>query len=209
MEPAQPKGAPPVPPEDETGPDPSQPLQNSRHERFAQNIACHGMSQTQAYLLAGYSATEETARRGASALMTKYDIAARVEFLKARTSALAIDGAALTKADALNLLLEQHQRNIGVRPVVVSRRVTEGPNKGKYELVERIVYSEHAASQTARMIGDEFGLFQGSSAVNGQASQLPTDMGRGELVEASARVLKNLQAVAKTRKAALDLSKQK
>lgn len=58
-------------------------LSNPRHERFAQELA-KGMSQTEAYKLAGYSASDETARRTASVLMTKHDVVARVAELQQR-----------------------------------------------------------------------------------------------------------------------------
>lgn len=56
-------------------------LANQRHERFAQELA-KGVSQTEAYKLAGYSASDETARRTASVLMTKHDVVARVAELQ-------------------------------------------------------------------------------------------------------------------------------
>jgi len=71
-------------------------LENTRHEAFAQNLA-KGMSQTQAYIEAGY--TKAGADRSASRLLGNAEVAARVNELKER-SAVAVKV-------TLDLLLEE------------------------------------------------------------------------------------------------------
>lgn len=60
-------------------------LKNPRWEKFCQELA-KGKTQTQAYLSSGYDCTEDTARTGASALMTKHNILARLEELQERAA---------------------------------------------------------------------------------------------------------------------------
>ena len=61
------------------------PLQNARHERFAQELA-KGASQVEAYRAAGYAAHESSASR----LLTNAKISARVDELKAAAAERAI-----------------------------------------------------------------------------------------------------------------------
>lgn len=157
-------------PDPDKQPDASTPLSNARHERFCQNLAMHGMSQTHAYVLAGYPGTEESARRAGSLLMTKNDVVSRLGFLKFQAAALAIDVASLSKADVLNMIGEQHQRNIGVRPVMITKAIKTGKHKGKLETVQRYAYNEHAASQTLKLLGDEFAIGLGMSGNRGDAA---------------------------------------
>lgn len=150
--------------------DASSPLENHRYERFCQNIACHGMTNGQAYILAGFAVTDpNVASAGATRLLKEVKISGRVTFLKNRTAALAIDASALTKADIINMTIEQHQRNIGVRPATVTTKVKTGKDKGKLIMEERVVYNEHAANQTLKMLHDEWGLGVGGSASRGEA----------------------------------------
>lgn len=64
--------------------DPSQPLHNTRHERFVRNVLA-GMSQTQAYIEAGYS--ERGARNNAHRLIAKNDVTQRMVYLKEQSLA--------------------------------------------------------------------------------------------------------------------------
>ena len=59
------------------------PLENARHERFAQGLA-KGKTQEQAYIDAGYS--ENGARVSASQLLTNPNVAARVAELQERAA---------------------------------------------------------------------------------------------------------------------------
>lgn len=191
--------------------DASQPLENARYELFCQNLAMYGMPQGRAYRLAGFAVeTDDIGSAAANRLLKDVKVQTRVTFLKARAAALAIDHAALTRGSIINMLLEQHQRNIGVRPVIMSQRIKTGKDKGKYETVEKIVYNEHAASQTLKLLSDEWGVGLGASAANGALQDdEATGMTREALADAQARTLKHIEAVKRTRVAALELSKTK
>jgi phage terminase small subunit len=65
----------------------TKPLDNQRHERFAQHVA-NGASATQAYIDAGYS--ENGAGAGGHALLKNPNITARVEHLKDQAAKRAV-----------------------------------------------------------------------------------------------------------------------
>jgi phage terminase small subunit len=65
----------------------TKPLDNQRHERFAQHVA-NGASATQAYIDAGYSEGGATAH--ASRLVTNDNVAARINYLKAQAAKRAV-----------------------------------------------------------------------------------------------------------------------
>jgi phage terminase small subunit len=62
------------------------PLENARHEKFAQGLA-QGMSATEAYRQAGYDAKGNAAEVAASRLIRNTKVASRVEELKTRAAA--------------------------------------------------------------------------------------------------------------------------
>lgn len=61
------------------------PLENTRHERFAQELA-KGASATEAYETAGYSGSEPAMRSGASRLLTNANIDERVRELQSKAA---------------------------------------------------------------------------------------------------------------------------
>lgn len=149
--------------------DPSQPLKDARQERFVVNLAMHGMTNGQAYILAGYAVTDPNVGSAcATRLLKDAKISARLVFLQQRAISLAVDMAQVNKADVLNMIAEQHQRNIGVRPVTITRPIKHGKDKGKMETIETYVYSDTAASQTLKLLSDEYGLGQGASGARGE-----------------------------------------
>lgn len=154
-------------PDPDTQPDTSSPLSNARHERFVFNIAMHRMSQAAAYTLAGFTGDEKAARACASRLLSQATVRARLVFLQAQADALAMDVAKITREDVLLMTLEQHQRNMGVRPVRISHVIKTGKDKGKVVTMERFVYNEHAANQTLKLLHDEYGLGLGASGSRG------------------------------------------
>lgn len=149
-------------------PDASKPLSNARHERFCQNMAMHGMTNGQAYILAGFAVTNpDVGSASATRLLKDIKLRARLVFLQHQAAALAIDVSSITKADVLNMVFEQHQRNVGLRPVLITKAIKTGKKKGELETVERYAYNEHAASQTLKLLNDEFGLGLGESGSRG------------------------------------------
>lgn len=75
-------------------------LPNTRHERFAQELA-KGASQAEAYRLAGYDGTDAAMEASASRLVRNVKVAARVAELQAK----AAERAEITVADITNRLL--------------------------------------------------------------------------------------------------------
>lgn len=146
--------------------DASQPLDNPRHERFCQLMTMHGMAAGPAYTLAGYGSTTDNARDAAASRLLREGkgVKSRFMHLQAKSAALAIDLGAITKQDVLRMVFEQHQRNIGVRPASVTVKIKAGPDRGKVYTEERLAYNEHAASQTLKLLGDEFGLGEAGSS---------------------------------------------
>lgn len=61
------------------------PLNNTRHERFAQELA-KGKSQAEAYRLAGYEGTDAAMEASASRLVRNVKVAARVAELQAKAA---------------------------------------------------------------------------------------------------------------------------
>lgn len=81
---------------------PGEPLDNARHERFAQGVAA-GKSATGAYEDAGY----EPDTGHASRLAGNGSVAERVEELLDRAALMAVDAAKITKDVVLGLLLHE------------------------------------------------------------------------------------------------------
>jgi phage terminase small subunit len=75
---------------------PEHPLQNSRQERFIQNVTV-GMNQTSAYIAAGYSS--RGAKVAAAKLVRRADISARLSHLHA-------NGAAIAELTASDLMIK-------------------------------------------------------------------------------------------------------
>jgi len=66
-------------------------LANAKHERFAQGIA-KGKTQADAYIAAGYKATQSTANSNGARLMANASVKARVEEIKVKAAAFAERG---------------------------------------------------------------------------------------------------------------------
>jgi len=177
--------------------DASQPLKDARQERFVVNLAMHGMSNGQAYILAGYAVTDvSVGSAAASRLLKDVRVQSRLTFLQNRAAALAIDAAQVSKSDVLNMTFEQHQRNIGVRPVTITTTIKSGKDKGKQVTIETFAYNEHAASQTLKLLHDEFGLGQGASGARGEG----TDTIEARATLKDPEVIEGLANLQRTRK---------
>ena len=66
------------------------PLDNARHERFAQNIV-KGMAAGPAYTAAGYRVTGNSAKSAGGRLLTNVDVQARIAWLQGSTADQIID----------------------------------------------------------------------------------------------------------------------
>ncbi len=82
--------------------EPGKPLDNARHERFAQGVAS-GKSATDAYEDAGY----QSDGRNAGKLTNNDDVRERVEELLERAALMAVDTAKITKDVVLGLMLNE------------------------------------------------------------------------------------------------------
>jgi phage terminase small subunit len=83
------------------------PLKNARHERFAQELA-KGKSQSEAYKLAGYSATGNSAEVAAARLIRNVQVSARVGQLKERIAEKLADKVAIDASWVLKKAAELH-----------------------------------------------------------------------------------------------------
>ena len=92
--------------------EPGKPLDNARHERFAQGVAS-GKSATDAYDDAGY----EPDRSHASRLASNGNVSERVEELLKEAERLAVDASKITKDMVLGGLLHEamHAKSDGAR----------------------------------------------------------------------------------------------
>lgn len=102
------------------------PLENARHERFAQGLA-KGKTQEQAYIDAGYS--ENGARVSASQLLTNPNVAARVAELQER-AAMRVE---LTLADIIAEIEQARIAALAAETVQASAAVSA--SKAKAELL--------------------------------------------------------------------------
>lgn len=100
--------------------DASQPLANSRHERFAQSVAS-GMAAAAAYVEAGY--TDRGANAHASRLIANGSVAARIAWLKSQTAR----AASRSREDVVERLLrigmgeavESHETSLGGEAIAI------------------------------------------------------------------------------------------
>lgn len=142
----------------------SQPLNNPRHEKFA-GLVASGIAAGPAYGQAGFTVKTVRARDvNASRLLSKADVASRIEELKRAISVEAVRASGLSKADVLQMLVEQHLRNIGEVMVTHRAKVTKGRQKGKMVETTQTEYDGRAATQTIKLLMDEFGLGEAGSA---------------------------------------------
>lgn len=179
--------------------DPTKPLANTRHEQFC-HLVLQGMAAGPAYEAVGFKTRNENTRNAAaSRLLTEVNVAARLGFLKSQAAERAIDAAAMTKADVLRMTVEQHQRNIGALPV--THKIIPKTGKGKGKVVEVTVteYDPKAASQTLKLLHEEFGLGQGASGARGS---IEDDLA-ARAGEADPKVAEDLAALKSTRKLVL------
>lgn len=96
------------------------PLKNARHERFAQELA-KGAAQSQAYKLAGYSATGNSAEVNAARLLRNDQVAARVEHLKAKVTEKVVKETAIDAAWVLKKASELHDKALEAKQLSVAK----------------------------------------------------------------------------------------
>lgn len=144
------------------------PLKNARQEKFAALVAS-GMAAGPAYAKAGYTSRTANARdKGASTLLRDSKVSGRVEELKLAITMQTVRASGLSKADVLEMVMEQHLRNTG--KLMVTHRIQQkrGKQKGKISEITVTEYDAKAASQTAKMLMEEWGLGQGASGARGE-----------------------------------------
>lgn len=118
-------------------------LENPKHERFAQELA-KGKSQAEAYLLAGYAASEPHASRLASN--------GKVEGRVAEILERAATRAEVSKSWVMERLMRNAQMCLGEEPLVVP--VSEGT-----EPVAEYRRDPAAANTALQLLGKELGMF--------------------------------------------------
>lgn len=116
------------------------PLENSRHELFAQALAA-GKTADQAYADSGYAKS----RPHASRLATKGNVRDRVQELQSR----ATKGVILTRQWVLERLVENANRAMQAEPP----RDKEGNVVGEYK------YEGSVANRALELLGKELGMF--------------------------------------------------
>lgn len=126
-------------------------LKNSRHERYAQELA-KGKSQADAYLAAGYNGDRTTACRLAAKANIKNRVAELLETreqIHAQATTRAVEKVGLTKEWVIARLVENAQRALKAVPVTTS----EGEEKGEYQ------YNGNVANRALELLGKELGMF--------------------------------------------------
>lgn len=125
-------------------------LRNSRHERFAQELA-KGVSASEAYVLAGFKPN----RSNAASLRHKEHISTRIdellqqrEEIHAQSTAKAIEATALTKEWVIKKLIENADRAMQAVPVTI-----KGVPTGEYQ------YDGSTANRALELLGKELGMF--------------------------------------------------
>jgi hypothetical protein len=98
---------------------------------------------------------------GASRLLRNVKVQARLSFLQETAAGLAIDAAKTSQSEVLSMLLEQHQRNIGVRPTPIPSIAKDRGEKSGTILITQHRYNGKAANRTIQMLFDAVGLGQG------------------------------------------------
>lgn len=128
------------------------PLDNQRHERFAQDLA-KGLPADKAYEAAGFKAN----RGNASTLKQNQNILNRVsellterETIHAQATADAIKSTALTKQWVIETLMENVARAMQATPVKTD---DEGKATGEYQ------YQGSIANRALELLGKELGMF--------------------------------------------------
>lgn len=126
-------------------------LRNSRHERFAQELA-NGRSAVQAYEMAGFKAD----RRNAAKLHAQDDILRRVgelldkrEKMDATATERAVEKLAITKEWVIERLVENVSR--AMQEVEVKK--PDGTGTGEYK------YEGSVANKALELLGKEIGMF--------------------------------------------------
>lgn len=85
------------------------PLKNARHEKFAQELA-KGAVQSEAYKLAGYSATGNAAEAAASRLLRDVKVQKRVDEIKEAITGKVVEKTAIDAAWVLKKAVELHDK---------------------------------------------------------------------------------------------------
>ena len=125
-------------------------LQNSRHERFAQEIM-KGRFQCDAYRAAGYQVKDDaTARANASRLLTNANIRDRIIELNTK----AAEKTVLSKQWVLDKLIENVNRAMQAEPVKL-----KGNSETEREAPREYVYNGSVANKALELLGKELGMF--------------------------------------------------
>jgi len=124
-------------------------LENTRHEKFAHEIA-KGTSSREAYKLAGYEPKNDaTADACASRLLSNAGITRRVAEIKEGISVVAIEKTAISKAWVIAKLVENVERAMQAEAVLDP----QGNPTGEYK------YNGNVANRALELIGKEQGMF--------------------------------------------------
>jgi len=132
------------------------PLKNSRHERFAQELA-KGKAQHDAFMAAGFSARGNAARANASRLLTDANVSARVLELKGRAAEKVTDKVAIDSAWVLKKAVELHKITLKDKAYSAAKGSLElvGKHVAVQAFSERI---EHAGAITINVTSEDASL---------------------------------------------------
>jgi phage terminase small subunit len=119
-------------------------LENTRHERFAQEVAA-GKSASEAYQNAGYDAKGNSAEAAASRLLRNVKVADRVSELQERVA----EGIVLTRQWVVERLIENANKAMQSVAVLDS----DGQPVGEYR------YDGGVANRALELLGKELGMF--------------------------------------------------
>lgn len=132
-----------------------EPLQNPRHEQFAQAIA-EGKSKTQAYEDAGYSPHAGNATR----LSQNEKVKARADELKKAVIASVIARSTISKEYVLEALVDTLERCRQASPVLDRKGEIVMVETADGEVVPAYIFDAKSVLRSAELIGKEIGMFK-------------------------------------------------
>lgn len=156
------------------------PLENERHEKFAQSLA-EGKSKTEAYAEAGYAPSASNAHR----LSENEKVRARADELKAAIVQSVITRSTLSKEYVLSALVDTLERCRQASPVLDRKGEIVMVETPDGELVPAYIFDAKNVLRSAELIGKELGMFKQEVVHSGSISRAG-DLTDAELADIAA-----------------------
>jgi len=152
--------------------DPSRPLENGRHEKFAQILAVDDSNATDAYELAGFKRNDGNAAR----LKGDERIQARIAYLRAQKAERVVKQAAIDKAWIMTQLVHVYEQAMKGNPVLDRYGKPTGDFIANYS----------GANRALELLGksEDIGMFvERKDVTTRSVKDIPTEELKAELAE--------------------------